>query len=447
MKKKFIHDGMLLEDQFDHVLRKALVISDRLNEANALPGRYIGSLEIQNAFSQDASSKNSVNAQLLLVVFLHKAFLENSIKFINNQLQRIFDTKRYWLIKSLEVSLLCLPMFLKNKKVSKKLLDAKIIELQQLEESQAELLGICLLSKLRLQKIENVDQIKIALQFALEPFAQFEVDSQNDSATTLFKEISLLHSSTEKMQKSRNKLLKDCSIPSHFERNFYTYSALTAICLGSALALYKYKDCKNEYREKTQRAMHGLWQDALLRPFQGLKRALWDRPDFGAKKFDLDDVPNSIWACYTPERVFKYPLLTVLHNFNKGIDVAEEIVKGQQINYYLSSTMPVIGGFYAIYQGGKHYNNYESYFKSMRMSLRNINVLFNRLDREKGLSYRDIGYVFAWVSQLQKYVGCLSMEEKKMIEEDLDELTSFDFTIKQKQKVIERMHRTYAFLK
>lgn len=449
MQKEFLKSCALQQGRYSQDICKAFFQFDELHKSSASYAEYVNSLDIQKIFlEEELSSREQITAQLLLVVLLQDIFLKSFIKKINIQLQKIIAAKQYWIQCLIsEPFLWNTANILKNKHISKNLMEKKIAMLKSLEDVQAELLGICLLSNNRLQKIKNVNEIESALTSIYDPFKGFGVENQISKISDFLKVIPSIALFIQGKQLFVDKLLKVHGIPQHLDRYFYAYSAMIATSLAGLLVWQKQKCHSLEYQEKAQRAFHGFLQDFLVAPLKGLKRAVWDRPDFGLKKFDLKDVPDTIWTCYTPERFVKYPLLTILHNVNKGIDVSEEIIKGQQINYYLSAIVPVFGGLYLMYKNGKYYYNHESYFKPMRKLLRDIDIFCNKLLGKQEMSLADYGFMYVFVSQLQKYVNCLNLEDRTMIEYDLAELISFEFTIEQKQKVIERMYRTYSFLK
>lgn len=427
-------------------LYKAFMSFDKLCRSGNCYQEIIHTLNLQTFFSQESCSEQKNSAKLLFIMLLHEKFLQKAIDQINLQMQDIYRAKRHCVKHIVLQPFLSLLWLLpKYKKVYKEFFNEKILILESLENVQAELLGICLLSKNRLEKIDNLDQAKNALSFVFDPFKGVDVNAQHVANCDFFNSILFIDSFIQEKHKIVADYLNVCETPEYIDRYFYMS---TGVLFSSLVGIFVLKNDNNiAYKEKTLRALHGFLQDFLLDPLKGLKRAVWDRPDIKLKRFDLEQIPETVWTCYTPERLLKYPLQTVLYNMNKGIDVAEEIIKGQQINYYLSAIVPVFLGLYLTYKNASYYYNHKSYFKPMRMILRDIDILCNRLQEKDEMSCLDHGKIYALVFQLQKYIACLNVQEKIMISYDLDELLSFDFTIKQKQKVVERMYRTYSFLK
>lgn len=445
MQKDFLKNCAMQEEEGQKIC-KAFVLFDELCRSSATYSEIVNTSSIQEIFLAEESPRQRIVAQLLFVVLLHEKFLAEAIVQINLQLQDISRAKQYWIqYMLLQPSLCKFFRFSKCKKDYKDFFNEKITMLESLENVQAELLGICLLSQHRLQKVSNVYQFKDVLDSVFDPFRGFGIDKQSLDLFGFFKSISSIDFFLQEKQKFVAHCLHVYGIPGYNDRYFYMYTGtLLSCCMG--IFVWQ-KDNNVAYQEKAQRAFHGFLQDFLLGPLKGLKRAVWDRPDIKLKRFDLEQIPDTVWSCYTPERMLKYPLQTVLYNMNKGIDVAEEIIKGQQINYYLSAIVPIVLGLYMIYRNGNYYYNHESYFKPMRMILREIDVLCNVLQAKQEMSCIDYGKIYGLVFQLKKYLSCLSSQEKIMIIHDLGELLSFDFTIQQKHKVVERMYRTYSFLK
>lgn len=452
VKQEFLTDCAMRQGSHNQQICKLFSQFDYLYSSKASCIDYINIPEVKTMFQEPVCCSNAERARLLVIVQIYQVFFKDVAKQITIHLQKIITAKQYWIGIAKQESLpLCFKRsnFLKSRKISKGLIDRRIKLLHVLEMKQFERLGICLFCKNKLEQIDSLDQVEDRLNLILEPLQIFCPKETFKVIIDLYHNMSSLLVQVQEMQADVYNLVKSYGIPQHVDRYWPVYLAITTASIAGFYVWYQYKDCGIKYQEKAQRALQGFWSDFVLAPLHGLKRALWDRPDFGLKKFDLDAIPHTVWSCYTPERLIKYPLQTILYDINKGIDVAEEIIKGQQINYYLSAIVPLLAGLYAIYREGRYYYNHESYFKPMRTILRKIDIYCTQLLSKKmeNMSFGEQGQLYFFVNELQRYLICLNNQEREMMEYDLQELLSFDTSIEQKVKIVERIYRTYAFLK
>ncbi len=451
MKKDFLRCNALRHSKYNQTIDCAFTRFDQLLATQAACSDFVNSSEIQKLFQGPVYAEQITVAQLVIIAQLYDLFLTYVIAQTHAQMQHISDAKQYWARVLLQKSLSLHfkhPGFLMHQKSPKETIEKRILLFESMQAEKANLLGICLHGKHQLQKIHEIDDIELRLKEVVASLCSFACGEEPSSVLDFFQKIGPLFLSVQERIEMTNTALKTHGIPQHVNRYWYAYSALTVVAIAGLIVWYENKEHVAEHQEKVLRATHGFLQDVLFTPARGLKRALWDRPELGLEKFDLQNVPNTIWSCYTPERATKYILQTILFNMNKGVELLEEIIKGQRINYYLSAIIPVVAGTYAIYRNGRYYYNHESYFKPMRMVLREVDIVCNKLSgKTDGISFADSGSLYFLVSQLNLYMSCLYDYEQTMMKYDMEELVSFDFTIAQKQKVIERMYHSYAFLR
>ena len=138
---------------------------------------------------------------------------------------------------------------------------------------------------------------------------------------------------------------------------------------------------------------------------------------------------------------------------NTKIDEANDtIIKNNQINMYLATIGPVLFGTYALcsssYKAYEHYIRNKNWYLPMRYIIRSIDQLVNQIARScTEHNFVDDGKLYMLVQHFKSYIGCLNNEELFLMYNDIDELLSFDLNYAQKKGVIDRMYKTYEFLK
>ncbi len=138
---------------------------------------------------------------------------------------------------------------------------------------------------------------------------------------------------------------------------------------------------------------------------------------------------------------------------NTKIDEANDtIIKNNQINMYLATISPVLFGTYAVcsssYKAYDHYIRHKNWYLPMRYIIRSIDQLVNQIARSSTEhSFVDDGKLYMLLQHFKSYIVCLSNEELFLMHNDINELLSFDLNYAQKKGVIDRMYKTYDFLK
>lgn len=138
---------------------------------------------------------------------------------------------------------------------------------------------------------------------------------------------------------------------------------------------------------------------------------------------------------------------------NTKIDEANDtIIKNNQINMYLATIGPVLFGTYTLcsyaYKAYDHYIRHKNWYIPMRYIVRSIDQLVNRVARSlEGHSFVDDGKLYMLIQHFKGYIVCLDNEELFLMHNDINELLSFDLNYAQKKGVIDRMYKTYEFLK
>lgn len=432
------------------VITESFASFDELFKEKSSFSLFMNSSEIQRLYLEESSLEQIQTAQLLLLSQLYTVFLHQIISKITEQLKAIVETKRYWMFMLHRQKRFCMVKsmsFFWNHRFYEKV-QQLVNSLDSAEIDAKTLLGASLCARHILCKVDNIAELQERLLSVAQCLSYIIKKEEPVSALDIFNHIGFLYSAIQKKENKIAMLLKKARTPHHIDRYWHVYSALLLLGIVGATICPQNKEFFVKYYEKSQNALRGFAQDFLVVPLKGLKRAVWDRPELKLEKFDMDDIPSTIWSCYSLEQTLKYALQTPLHNLNKAIELSGEIAKRQQVNYYLSAVLPIIAGMYGIYRRGCSLYNHKSYFKPMRLILRDIDILCNKLTGDKvTISFADHGWLYYLVLQMHDYVTCVQSNERVMLEYDISELLSFDFSISQKQKVVERMYRTYSFLK
>ena len=137
--------------------------------------------------------------------------------------------------------------------------------------------------------------------------------------------------------------------------------------------------------------------------------------------------------------------------FNANAEIISELSRDQQLNLAMAAIAPtVLVSFGAYYAGKSVYNKYikhETWYQPMQMIVREIDKTLNKLTAEATVSFADDGMLHVLTRQLKTYISCLPNEELQLIEQDLRELSAYHLNYQQKRGVLDRMYRTYEFLK
>lgn len=451
LKKTFLEQEAINKTECNRTINHAFAHVDYLKRSNRSIMHYIKSVEIQKIFQENTKSDQMDHAQLIMAAQLYELFFAQVVQQTNALLLEIVTAKQYWktfLSQRSSSNLIKYSSLFLYEAITKESIEHKICLLESLEKQVSELLGIGVYGKHHIQNINSLSTITQNIQTALNPLDELMRFDIATSASDYFKKICLFQELLQEKKELTKKLLHDHGVPYHIKRHVYFYTTLAITGIAGSIFCHQHWQDMPHYQQKSYDAVKDFVQEFLVGPMKGLKQALWDRPELNLEKFDLKDMPSSILTCYTPERFGKYAGQTLLYDFNKLVDATAEIIKRQRINYYLSAIMPVVIGMYGVYRNGRYYYNHESYFKPMRILLHEIDVICNKTSTEQDKkSFDDCGMIYFCICQLQQYLNCLQDHEKVMMEQDLQELLSFDLSIVQKQKTVERMYRTYGFLR
>jgi hypothetical protein len=169
----------------------------------------------------------------------------------------------------------------------------------------------------------------------------------------------------------------------------------------------------------------------------------------------IQDYNNVIDSVNRALEEYKEIKQTINQNKEEAVLVAnnlfEVINQNSRATLFMVAVLPTVGGGYLGYRSvNAVYNRFikhETWYKPMRMLVRSIDIILNKIISTKERSFRDDGKLHILIIQLRSYIYCLSSEELFLFQDDISQLLSFDLSYEQKHRVLERMHRTYEFLK
>ncbi len=121
-----------------------------------------------------------------------------------------------------------------------------------------------------------------------------------------------------------------------------------------------------------------------------------------------------------------------------------EILKGTHVALCLIALIPtvsVIGG--SLFASKNIYNSVT--YKPLRKLVRQLDVLLTQALQDKNV-YIQQGHLLFLLHQLFYVVDVLTIEEQKMMQEDLAQLYNHDLDYVQKYNVVQRMYKTYPCL-
>lgn len=454
LKEDFLQQDALKNSVHGRTVHKAFFAVDKLYSLRSKFSEYIRCSDVQQLF-QIVSHDDTVieQAQLLLLVQLYDIFFTLYMHHAHMLLQEVVRTKQYW---QYELAIERLPR--KNKHPSywmhesthQSKVHKKIVLLESIEKQLANLIGMVFFGHFYNNKIDNIDNLYQVLQKSMYPLYKFFDKKQSAQAADLYNDMSLMYGGMISKQKVIAKILQVYAVPHHVKRHWCLYSSVS-ITTGLLLlfCLERYKDVPM-YTKKVQHAGTNFVSEYIMNPLYGLKRAVWD---YSEESIPRIEIHNDIVSCIstgsfgmrTAVNVIKYALNEELRLINDGIS---EIIKRQQINYYLSSIMPILSAAYGCYCYCRYLYKHESCFKPIRMTLRDIDIQLNKaIGGGEKKKFESFGRLYFLVQQLRFYNPYLSSEDFLLLDYDIKELLSLDLTYEQKQKVVERMYRTYDFLK
>jgi len=419
--------------------------------------------------SPDQQVSDSVrSAQYLMLLHLYMTMFHQYIKTAESFLNDLIGAKKYWFYEDFYMSQSPLrrhPVYSMYSSTYKQNVQHRVAVLEELEGQVAHVLGMCLYGTQKISAIEREDQIVEFLAEAIKSlYGQYHVPyplaEEQTEPTLLFQDLLWIYGAMAQNMESVKTELGENNKPSFVAEHWFGLTC-TAAAVVAAYVVYK----QNEediprLKEKAATTAKYIWSDYIIIPIQELYAILWE-----GKQTKIPDVPEKAYL----RKDLKLGVDLLLKDANETTrDLAKSynallgwahellptirgVVTSQQINLQLAAIGPII---LSVYGAGKctkaGYNRFvkhDNWYAPMKYSLRAADQLINSVARGNAHSFADDGKLYMLIKNVQQYIACLNNEELILMHTDLSDLLSFDLTYEQKHGVIERMYRTYQFLK
>lgn len=462
----------------------AAVVSDCFNailkhDKNEKFMSLIQNQSIQSLFSRSIYQENqqcvekiqAVQQVILLGMYLmlYKHYIQSAKCFLNN----LLFSKKYWFYEKFYLSQPLLkknPLYVLYPASYKKNVDMRLRGLEDLEEQIAHMLGVCLYGVHILSSLQNEDQIKptlIAASRLLYDVYHLPYSGHESSLDPiqLFTELGYIYGNMDEHMTHVKEVLEENKKPNFFVEHWFGCSCC-AVALAATYALYvKYQKEIPVYANKTIKVVDDFIDEYVVQSIDGLVKVVWHGnkgviPRLPEKMPSLSHLDNRAvrWTGTKDDFNVKIDELkarekVLIEWINDMSSFAEDtFLKNQQVNLYLAAIGPVLFGTYLAYQSGRkaygRFVEHDGWYAPMKYQLRAIDQLINSVaHKDIEHSFADDGKLYMLVMHLSQYISCLQDEELMLMRQDLKELLSFELNYDQKQGVLERMYRTYQFLK
>ncbi|MBI2344826.1 hypothetical protein HYV10_02005 [Candidatus Dependentiae bacterium] len=454
---------------------------------------------------ENISDKDSIRiVQYLALLYLYQKVFFDYIVISQNFLNNLMSVKKYWMYEDFYMKQ---PFWAKNilynfytvkyqNKITKNL-DI----LYKIENEVAGILGFCLYGLFRLEKLKDEYEIinyikEISDQFNL-LIAPDLIDNQSlEDSYLAYKRLLVMSHNIQEHINSAQITIKQNEKNSFVVDHWFGVSCTTMAIVAAALIYTQHKQTVKSLYDQGKIAIPDFLQEYLVDPLVGIKKVVWDKetkrlehvepfadiqkfsdiPDkqdfqkyegfstllvnpilnpfvgtLNATKSDLIQTANS----------WKNDIVEVLNGWkkssektlNKKIDEANDtIIKNNQVNMYLATLGPVLFGTYWLGSSMNnmydHHIKHKNWYLPMKHIIRSIDQLVNKVARSLDRhNFIDDGKLYILIQNLKEYISCLNNEELFLMHNDIEELLSFDLNYSQKKGIIDRMYKTYDFLK
>jgi hypothetical protein len=515
-------DNQLIEDRALQALLKISKVSSIIDFGSFLKNSAISDLfscEIEIQQETDELKYNILGVRYLVLSYLYDQMFQRYIASTETLLNSLLDSQKYWMYENFYMKQSWMKRNILYNLYSSKynpLINKKLINLSNVEEKVAYMLGICLHGISRIEKIRSEDQMVDSMLEFVQLFYQaynapmIDIENQKNPIR-LYQDLLWINNNLEQHMQEAKQLLDENSKPSYFVEHSAVTSCVIATIIAVAIMYKKYKQDIPGWCQRIQSIGSSVYHDYFIDSLYKIKRIAWDGtstefPELDWKPLrDISSIANRLpikeaggyknlgidvqtavvgiplsgairgnkevheyvnqkeelihQGIVTADEVINNGLNPIIHNINAMPKFAKEIK--EQIKPMIESTeltlyIGIIGlglfGSYMMYSGFKkgynYYINHENWYAPMRYIIRSIDQLLNKITRSDDSSdFAQDGKIYMLIQHLKEYISCLKDEELFLMNNDINELLSFDLNYHQKRGIVQRMYKTYAFLK
>ncbi|MBP6892223.1 hypothetical protein KBB68_01440 [Candidatus Babeliales bacterium] len=406
------------------------------------------------------------NSQNIMLVYLYSKLFQDYIAQTQDLIEQALNSLDYWEIEKFYDKLPTLrkhPIYWYHSPAQKKSVCNHAQVLKKLTDEATLLLGIALHGQHQLLQIQDSSDLEFRLLQAIEPLNKHFQTLQlpnSEASEALFQNTIWIHQNIQTLMQNHQAVLQTHAQPHHIIRHGFLYSCIALTAIGTYALYKKHEINMPRYQEKTIEAWNYFLKEYIQEPAAEVKDALWDqqnqkliklkKPDnlpteHSFKTWLIDSRLNSVFVW------FNQIVGNLFDCANQNFEVMDKSLKQQQLTIAMAAIAPAALGAFGAYYGTKSiylkHIKHESWYKPMQMIVREIDKTLNKLTSQNHVSFADDGMMHVLTRRLKTYISCLPNEELQLIQQDLQELSAYHLNYQQKRGVLDRMYRTYEFLK
>lgn len=406
------------------------------------------------------------NSQNIMLVYLYSKLFQNYITQTQDLIEQSLCALEYWQTEKFYDQLPMLrkhPIYWYHSPAHKKLVRKHAQALKNLTDEAMLLLGIALHGNYQLHQIQGSEDLLPQIAQATDPLIKHfqTIQLPNDTEPEAMLQNTIwLHQNIQLLLKNHQQTLQDHAKPHHIIRHGFLYSCIAVAAVGSYVVYKAHEADMPEYKNKLNKAWSYFLKEYIQEPAADAKDALWDQKNQQLVHIqEPADLPtNNSYKTWLIDTRLNHVVIwlnawkhSVIKWLNQNTDVANKSLKQQQLTIAMAAIAPAAlgacGTYYATNSLYLKYVKHESWYKLMQMILRDIDKTLNKLTSQNHVSFADDGMLHVLTRRLKAYVSCLPNEELQLIQQDLQELSAYHLSYQQKRGVLDRMYRTYEFLK
>lgn len=455
----------------DHLITRSFQLikkyqKNQISFAKLMHDEAIAKL-FQNLPDSEANRTEITQVQMVILLYLTEMLYAQFIKKSGSFLEEIITAKKYWSLEKFYLTHSILrrhPMYSLYRSGYQHQVTQHLHVLDTIENEAAHMLGICLRGLDTAKHIEQEDQIISHLKQMLVPWYQrFTMGNIDEQATPyeLFKDLEWIHRNISNSIKINKALMQKHTQPCMLMQNWFDCSAIALSTIAAYSWYCSHQDTVAIWKDKALNASAIIAKEYVAEPAQGLKEILWENKSHKLKPLEpLNDIPEfNDWRTSLINPILN-ALRPVANQWKNALikscdtkldETYERFIKIQEPTFYLAALFPIVLftyiGVKTVNYGYNRFVMHNNWHAPMRYALRTIDQLVNSVRPDAKETFTQDGKLYMLVLHLKSYIACLSNEDLMLIESDIQDLLSFELTYHQKHIVVERMYRTYSFLK